>query len=75
LDVSEEHVASFYRVAEFGSRGRSSETVLTVYKGCKYLWPVVAMVTRHSMVTIDSSDWPEYKQSTEFLLKALQQKT
>jgi hypothetical protein len=29
----------------------------------------------HSMVTFDSSDWPEYKQSKEFLLKALQKKT
>jgi hypothetical protein len=62
-------------VVEFGSKVRRSETVLTVYEGCKYLWPVVAMATGHFMVTIDSSDWPEYKQSTDFLLKELQQKT
>jgi len=76
LDVSEGNAAYIYRVAEFGSRGRRSETMLTVYEGCKYLWPVVAMATRHSKVNIDSSgEWPEYKQTTEFLLKILHQKS
>jgi hypothetical protein len=65
LDVSEEYAASIYRVVEFDSKGCRSETVLTVYEGCKYLWPVVAGATRHSMVTIDSSDWREYVQTID----------